>query len=165
MTCRDIERMLDRFLDGELEARAMRTVALHVTRCEPCEAALQQQERLQDVVVETFADAVAEVEFTRFWPGVASRIGPIRARWWSRPGMFGDAMLRPLVAAGAVAVAAVVAFVVWRGGLASAVDAPPPVNNQVRIDSLRSDARSVALLSEPRSNTTVIWVVDEGATP
>ena len=42
MTCREVEKLLDLFLDGELEARAMRAVALHVTRCAACEALLQR---------------------------------------------------------------------------------------------------------------------------
>ena len=36
------------------------------------------------------------------------------------------------------------------------------VNNQARIDALTSDAAAVTLLSEPKTNTTVIWVSDEG---
>ncbi len=46
MTCRDVEKLLDLFLDGELEARNKRGVALPVTRRVSCERLLQQPARL-----------------------------------------------------------------------------------------------------------------------
>jgi anti-sigma factor RsiW len=161
MTCREAEKLLDLFLDGELEARPMRTVALHVTRCASCEALLQRQERLQDAIAETYAEAVAEVDFTTFWPGVAARMTdrrrPVRT-WLSRAREIGGGRAAGLAAAAAITVLGI--LWVWRVPPAGA---PVRTDNQVRIDSLVSESRSVALLSEPESNTTVIWVIDDGA--
>jgi anti-sigma factor RsiW len=158
MTCREVQKLLDLFLDGELEGRTMRAVALHVTRCPPCEAILQSFERLQDLVADTFTDVLAEVDFSSFWPRVASRIESVRRPFHLVPRL-GELGARSAIAA-AVAAGLVVATLFWRGlpGGTARVRA----NNEVRIDSLRTEASSVALLSEPTSNTTVIWVVDGG---
>src|SRR5213594_3487306 len=83
MTCREVQKLLDLFLDGELEARAMRGVALHVTRCPACEAILQRLERLEDVIADTFSDAVAEVDFSTFWPRIAARAETPRPSLWA----------------------------------------------------------------------------------
>ena len=166
MTCRDVEKQLDLFLDGELEARAMRAVALHATRCASCEPALQRMERVQDLVAESFAEAVAEVDFSTFWPLLAAR-----ADSQARPPAGGFAALRaslrsralrPLLATAAVVAAVWLVTEVWRMPWGPPLESVARANNQVRIDSLASDAHSVALLSEPTSDTTVIWVVDDG---
>jgi anti-sigma factor RsiW len=163
MICRDIEKMLDRFLDGELEARSMRAVALHVTRCPACERLLQELERLQEMVVEGVNEAVARVDFTRFWPDIAGQAEVVQRSFGGVRERLRAFAARPVVIAVVMAVALLVsALEIWRAGatLSAATSGPP--NNQARIDSLVSDAPSVALLSEPVSNTTVIWV-DEGA--
>jgi len=164
MTCREVEKLLDLFLDGELEARAMRGVALHVTRCPACEGILQGVERLQDLIAETFSDALAEVDFSRFWSRIAARAQTPRrsvlAALLGRTRELG-AGLGLTVAAAAVAGLAI-GILLWSGG--PRWQAGARINNQVRIDTLRSEAPSVAVLSEPASNTTVIWVVDDGET-
>ncbi|MBI3768595.1 MAG: zf-HC2 domain-containing protein [Deltaproteobacteria bacterium] len=162
MTCREVEKLLDLFLDGELEARTMRTVALHVTRCEPCEALLQGLERLQDVVGDTIGDAVAEVDFARFWPSIAAEVDGVQRSWRGLGGRVRALARTPLVIAAAMAAALVVsAIALWRE--MPAIPPPPTVvNNQVRIDTLTSDAPAVALLSESATNTTVIWISEEG---
>lgn len=166
MTCRDVEKQLDLFLDGELEARAMRAVALHATRCTSCEAALQRLERVQDVVGESFTDAVAGVDFSTFWPAVAARAErPRRSFAGVLAALRTPARLRaarPLLAAAATLAAVWIAAGLWRGAVAPTVERIARANNQARIDSLASEAPSVALVSEPVTNTTVIWVVDDG---
>jgi len=161
MTCREAEKMLDLFVDGELDGRLMRAVALHVTRCGPCEALLQGIERLQDAVAATMADAVADVDFSGFWSSISGHVDAVQRSWRGLRGRARELAWRPALAAAAMAAAlAVSAIAIWRqlpGG------APRLVNNQARIDALTSDAPAVALLSEPKTNTTVIWISDEGA--
>src|SRR3990172_11934247 len=106
MTCREVEKLLDLFLDGELEARAMRNVALHVTRCSPCEQILQRLERLQDAVTDSFAEAVAEVDFSTFWPGVSERTVGLRGGWVGLPARVAE-RVRALAAMPVVNLAAV----------------------------------------------------------
>ena len=159
MTCREVQKLLDLFLDGELEARTMRGVALHVTRCPACEALLQRFERLQDLIADTFSDVLAEVDFSTFWPHVSSRIQSLRRPLLAAPAALLDRLRAPAALTTLAAAAALaLATLLWRG--AAPWQVPARVNNQVRIDFLRSDAPSVALLSEPATNTTVIWVVD-----
>ena len=163
MTCREAEKLLDLFVDGELEARLMRAVALHVTRCAPCEALLQQIERLQDALADAMTDAVADVDFSRFWPSIAGRVDTAQRSWRGLRGRVRELAWRPTLVAGAMAAAlAVSAIALWRELPAAA---PRVVNNQARIDALTSDASSVTLLSESKTNTTVIWVSDEGMQP
>ena len=160
MTCRDIEKMLDLFLDGELEARSMRAVALHVTRCVPCERLLQHLERLQDLVVESVNEAVADVDFSPFWSSIAARADAAQRSFGGVGERLRAEVRRPAVIALAMAAALLVSVMaLWQAGTSPSV--PTVTNNQARIDSLTSDARSVALFSEPGSNTTVIWI-DEG---
>jgi anti-sigma factor RsiW len=158
MTCREAEKLLDLFLDGEIEARTMRAVALHVTRCTPCESLLQGLERLQDLVAETMADAVGDVDFSRLWPTIAGKVDAVQRSWRGIGGRVRMLARSPLVVAAAMAAALTVsALALWRELPATV----PAVNNQARIDALTSDALAVALLSEPVTNTTVIWIFDE----
>lgn len=158
MTCREVEKLLDLFLDGELEGRTMRAIALHVTRCPPCEALLQGLERLQDFVAAAMSDAVADVDFSRFWPSIADRVDVVQRSWRGVGGRLRELARRPIAVAAVAAVAVVLGGVaVWR----LLPVTPPTVNNQARIDTLTSDAPTVALLSEPATNTTVIWIPEE----
>src|SRR5437763_6452703 len=115
MTCREAEKLLDLFIDGELDGRMMRAVALHVTRCGPCEALLQPLERLQDSIAETMADAVADVDFSRFWPSITGRVDGVQ-RSWRRLGSRARELARsPVLVAAAMAAALVVsAIALWR---------------------------------------------------
>src|SRR5947208_741162 len=119
MTCREVEKVADLFVDGELEARVMRAVAMHVTRCAPCEALIQRLERLQDVISDTFHEALANVDFSRFWSAVSVRAGELRG---SRLGALGRriAGVRVLTPARTAAIAAAIvlilgAYTVFRG--------------------------------------------------
>jgi hypothetical protein len=158
------------FLDGELEARQMRDVALHSTRCDECEGELRRMERLQDLVSAEVASRVEDIALGMVWEGVAARISPVsrpwgqRLReWWEEGGMVRHAWM-PLSAAAAVAV---LAALLWQqpqaaknpSQVASAVD------NSAIVDSLQSNANSVAFLREPETNTMVLWITDNGPAP
>jgi anti-sigma factor RsiW len=133
MTCRDIEKLLDLFLDGELEARNMRAVALHVTRCEPCERLLQHLERVQDLVVESINEAVADVDFSRLWPGIAARADAAQRSFGGVGERLRAEARRPAVIAAAMAAALLVSVIaLWRAGMSLSV--PTVTNNQARID-------------------------------
>src|SRR5262245_16268623 len=89
MNCRETRPLLPLFFDGELEARQMRAVALHSTRCSDCENELRQFERVQEAVSSHIAHLVDEVDLDQVWAGVAPRLEsrvPSLARrlrtWW-----------------------------------------------------------------------------------
>src|SRR5438445_11526663 len=84
MTCRDTSNLLPLFFDGEIDARQMRAVALHSTRCQTCEAELRQLERGQDLISEHIHSAVDEIDFANFWSAIEPRLGSVRLRWWTR---------------------------------------------------------------------------------
>jgi len=168
MTCRDVGGLLPLFLDGELDARRMRTVALHSSRCVECEGELRRLERLQDLVGETIHARVEELDLGQIWPGVQARLGTVRVSWWQRCRIWWEERdptwwIR-VPAVGLAAAAAVLAFVVWSGdpgNVAQPVSPVAAVDNSATIDSLDSTASAVAVLNEPETNTTVLWVNDD----
>jgi hypothetical protein len=167
MTCRDVNGLLSLFFDGELDARQMRDVALHSSRCADCEGELRRFERGQELVATTVRAQIDDLDLSQVWPAVAERIGSIRVPWWQRARLWWEAReplgWRPLPAFGVVAATAAVALVLWSGrpDAPQVAEVPPVVDNSATIDSLDSNAEAVAVLSEPETNTTVLWVNDE----
>ncbi len=77
MNCRETERLLDTFFDGELDGRLMRDAALHITQCQTCERELQAKERVKTLVVDTVRDQVDQVdpsELKSMWAGIEDGI-------------------------------------------------------------------------------------------
>ena len=60
MTCGEVEKVLEAFVDGELPGGAMRETARHLARCASCEAMAVQLEVLQESVRRAVLDEVAE---------------------------------------------------------------------------------------------------------
>lgn len=171
MTCREATNLVPLFLDGELDSRQMRAVALHGTRCPSCETELRELERLQELVSENISARVDEVDFSEFWTGVERRLGTIQVSWWRRwsaswsDGDRGWTMRWPVFAAAAAAIAVLAFFFLVRAPqLTTQPDAArlAAVDNAATIDSLDADADSVAVLSDPETRTTVLWVSEDG---
>jgi hypothetical protein len=81
VTCRDAERLIDTFFDGELDGRLMREAALHVTRCRRCEGEIQDRERIHDVLKSAVDADVAGVDLAAIWAGIEPAIDrEVRAR-------------------------------------------------------------------------------------
>lgn len=170
MTCRETSNLLPLFFDGELDPRQMRAVALHSSRCAHCESELRQLERLQELVSTTVASAVDEIDASEFLAGVEARLGPTRCSWWKRTRNWWEerefhwTALPVLVSAGAIAA---LALILW-------TRAPQPttrpevsqvatVDNATSIDWLDTDLDSVAVINDPETSTTVLWVSDDAA--
>jgi anti-sigma factor RsiW len=166
MTCRETRPLLPLFFDGELEARQMRAVALHSTRCPECEDELRHFEHLQEAISSHIAAMVDEVDLEQVWAGVAPRLAaraPSPARrlraWWDEL-HFGWTMRGPAFAAAAAAV--LLTLAVWQRDDA----APPPpiaqqVDNSAVLDSVQSSVDSVALVTDAETNTTLLWIMDD----
>ena len=171
MTCREVSSLLPLFFDGELDARQMRTVALHSTRCPSCEEDLRQLERVQELISETINTAADEIELETFWPAVQRRLSAtrqpswLRLRAWWNEGKPAWMIRLPAFAAAAV-IAALVLLLFGR--------TPEPtirpeasqfaaVDNATSIESLETDLDSVAVLNDPETRTTVLWVNDTSA--
>ena len=169
-------RRLGGYRDDELSAGARRRVDTHLQRCERCSRELAALNRLHTALVLGVADP-PEAVWTAFWPQVRDRIavpgarpGPIRRPLW------GPAMVRPrlgfapALAAGALAVLAIVAP--WQRAPHEspaptlAVTGPelastqPTGLDQVVIQSVETEDPDVPVMvyASPESDMTVLWV-------
>jgi anti-sigma factor RsiW len=165
MNCREAHPLLPLFFDGELDARQLRGVALHSTRCPSCEQELQQLERIQDLVVNAVTVRADEVDLSGLWSGIEPRINVVPPSWMVRARSWWEThqydWTWPASALAALGAAALLAFALSP----AAKDARPPqiagVDNSANLDVVESHVDSMALLSEPETNTMVLWISDE----
>lgn len=172
MNCRETRPLLPLFFDGELEARQMRAVALHSTRCADCETELRHFERLQEAVASHITAMVDDVDLAQIWSGVAPRL-EVRApslahrlrTWWEEREL-GWSLSGPAFAAAAAVVLLTLAF--WRDGnpaqpevASSRPAATRLVDNSALLDSVQSSVDSVALVTDEETNTTLLWIMDD----
>jgi hypothetical protein len=259
VNCREAERLIDTFYDGELDGRSMRDAAMHITRCKRCEGELNERERIQKLLSATIEGEIADIDLDRIWAAVeptlahapprglpslrrlgwvgenapaaarSARIGGLLGRnaiesepdgeldpaQWAVPGARRGRLWQWSLAGGAALAASVLlalALVPSGPGGRSAetrvqaalrdgerpaasteiartqsqpqavaqrapvvtgsaapfdlarTELPHPAraaNKQVQVDSVNFPRSSVAMWSEPASDTTVIWVEDE----
>ena len=170
MTCRDAAALLPLFFDGELDANQMRAVALHSTRCVDCEGVLRQLERLQDLVSAHVVAAVDDVDLSSFWSDVERRLGPtqvswaerLRAWWGERDSVWAVPPWPALAAVGAaLAIGLALAARVQTPTIHPDAGQVATRDNAALLDSLDTDAPSVAVLSDPETRTMVLWVSED----
>jgi anti-sigma factor RsiW len=159
-----VQSLLPLFFDSELDARQMRSVAVHSATCESCEGELRQLERLQEMVAETIGSQVDDVDLSGFWQTIERRIGPQRQSWrsnvrqWWETHSSGWAIGTPVLGA-AVAGFLLAITLMWRPDAPQVAGTPPPnADNPITVHSIES-ASNVALLSE--ADTLVLWVDEE----
>jgi len=176
MTCREALNLVPLLLDGELESRQMRALVIHSTRCTPCETELRQLEHLQEIVSETVNARVDELDLSNFWARIEERLTTRELTWWQRLRAWWDAgegrwiVQVPAFAAAAVIVALAIVFftrtpAATTDPTASQVAA---ADNTATIEQLETDADSVAVVNDPETRTTALWLVDDtrsGETP
>jgi len=169
MTCREAANLLALFFDGELDARQMRAVALHSTRCSTCEQDLRQLERMQDLINENVTGAVDAIDFSTFWSAVEDRLPAVRTPWrvglrdWWTNGSDHRWLVRFPAFAAAMAIAVLALYLLTHATQPSVEPAAPQVaaaDNPTTIDSLDTDVDSVAVVSDPETRTMVLWVND-----
>ncbi len=236
MNCREAERLIDTFYDGELDGRSMRDAALHITRCKRCEAELNQRESLQKLISSAVEDEIADIDLGSIWAAVEPTLSPparstpslrvaassarvgelllgrhrapessddLDPETWEAPPSRGRRAWRWSVAGGAALAASVLLALALIPGetptgspertIASTEVARPPAaapqmvarapavaggppfgvanagfaraarntNKQVQVESVNFPRSSVAMWSEPATDTTVIWIEDE----
>jgi anti-sigma factor RsiW len=174
--CWLIRRRLGAYQDGELAPGARRRVEAHLQGCRPCSQQVQALAGLRTALALAVVDP-SEAVWTAFWPQVRARIAvpaPAPASGWERAW---DAVrvrprlaLAPALAAGALAVLAVVAP--WQrapqqgpaptsvaGGLET-TGAQPAGLDQVVIQSIETEDPDLPVMvyKNPESDVTVLWV-------
>jgi anti-sigma factor RsiW len=174
--CWLIRRRLGAYEDGELSSGARSRVGAHVRGCEPCRRQLDGLGRLRTALALDAVDP-SEAIWTAFWPQVRTRIAaspPVQSPVWER--VLGVVRARqrlglaPALAAGALAVLAVVAP--WQrapqqppapasvAGGPETVGVQPAGLDQVVIQSIETDDPDIPVMvyASPESDVTVLWV-------
>ncbi|HZP43232.1 MAG TPA: zf-HC2 domain-containing protein [Candidatus Binatia bacterium] len=158
MTCAEVDRHLDAFVDGELPAAMLLEVARHASGCATCDAAVRTLTELQHRIAATAEADAAALDLSGVWPAVAAGIEreESRATWTRRM-----AMAPTLAAAFALAAAALF----WVRAASGPSGEVPRVAthrpNQAVIERLDSEAR-IELRRERKNGTTLIMVSDDG---
>jgi hypothetical protein len=70
VNCREAERLIDTFYDGELDGRSMRDAAMHITRCKRCESELNEREGIQKLLSSAVESEIAGIDMSRIWAAV-----------------------------------------------------------------------------------------------
>ncbi|HWH79644.1 MAG TPA: zf-HC2 domain-containing protein [Candidatus Binatus sp.] len=156
--CEAIREMMGRWLDGELSLTDGETVRLHVASCADCGAVHRQLAKLETTLKRALVDDPAPVEFLPFWRGVQQRINEKRP-WHEELRERIDGFLTAPRIAWGVPVVIVLLLGVW------SLDSYLPGwrfggarNSFASVESIDGHGRSVALLRENETKTTVIWL-------
>jgi anti-sigma factor RsiW len=156
--CERTQELIGRWLDGELSVAESERVRVHVESCTECPAAQRKLEKIERALNSVLIGEAAKVEFAPFWREVERRINE-RRPWYHE---WLDRLV--IVPRSAWAVPAVIALLLallsfdsyfpgWRGGVTRASFAA--------VDSIDAHGRSVALLRENDTKTTVIWLYED----
>jgi hypothetical protein len=168
MNCRESRPLLPLFLDGELESRQMRAVALHSTRCFECEEELRSMERLQEAIASHISAEVDQIDLDLVWTAVAPRLGSTSPNWQQRWEEWWDSIREggrtwgPVSAA--VAAAGILAILLWQGDGSTPPEqlAAGDRDSGVIVESVRSSVGSLALVNEPNTDTMLMWITEDG---
>lgn len=159
--CANIRESIGRWLDGELSPAESEAARQHVSACAGCAETRRQLEKIDATLKSVLAAEAARVEFMPLWREVQSRVNRKRA-WYADLLDWSRALLTtPRVA---WAVPTVIALLLglfsldsywfgWRFGASR--------NSFAAVDSIDAHGRSVALLRENETKTTVIWLYED----
>ena len=153
--CEHIERSMGRWLDGQLSAAESDVVRAHVSLCASCGAMQRRFERLERVMGSVLVAEAPKIEFAPFWRALEQRIRE-KTPWHKElRERIHDWFVVPRTAWAIPALLVILLAVIsydsyfpfWRSR-----------NNLATVESIDAHGRSVALLREDESKTTVIWL-------
>jgi len=156
--CENIRDSIGRWLDGELTPSESAAVQAHVATCAECAEARRQLESLQRALTGVLVADAAPIEFMPFWREVQRRINLKRA-WYEDISEWAREFFTAPRVAWSVPVAIVLLLAVF--SLDSYFPGNPfggSRNSFASVESIDAHGRSVALLRENESKTTVIWL-------
>ena len=155
--CERVQETIGRWLDGEMPLGDGESLRAHVTHCVECGEARRRLEKVQLALKSVLVVETPAIEFQPFWQAVERRIQEKRSwheDWfdWAR-GLF----TAPRIA-WAVPLAIGLLLVLfsadgWRFGSSR--------GSFASVESIDAYGRSVALLRENESKTTVIWLYQD----
>lgn len=85
MDCRECQRLLQAYLDGDLDGAPFAAVEHHLERCPDCRAELDRLVKMRDLLKELREVEVPEGERDTFIEALMQRIEAERARGYRRP--------------------------------------------------------------------------------
>jgi predicted anti-sigma-YlaC factor YlaD len=153
--CERIEQLIERWIDDELKGADEAIVRAHLGGCGRCRAAQRDLEQLGATLESVLVTNAPKLEFAPFWRGIEQRLhdqipwhqGLLeRARGW-----FGTPRA-------AWAIPTIIAVLIGVLSYESYLPIGRPRNHLTTVESIDSHGRSVALLREDESRTTVIWL-------
>jgi anti-sigma factor RsiW len=155
--CQSIRESISSWLDGELSAAESESVCAHLASCPDCGETQRQLEKMHLALKAALTSQAPQIEFMSFWRGVERRINEKRA--WYEDLLDGSRRLftAPRVAwmvpavIGLVLVLISMEFMPFRGSR----------NSFASVESIDAYGRSVALLREHETKTTVIWLYQD----
>ena len=156
--CENCRDSIGRWLDGELSPIESAAVEAHVEACAECGEARRQLESLQRALTGVLVTDAAPIEFIPFWREVQHRINSKRAWYedvsqWAR-----EFFTAPRIAWGVPAAIVLLLAVVSLDSYFPWMRFGGGRNNFASVESIDGHGRSVALLRENDSKTTVIWL-------
>jgi hypothetical protein len=168
MTCSDVERSLDAFIDRELPTPVLLEIARHASGCGPCDETVRQFAALGEAINQTIVAEAGALDLSSVWPVVSRRIDPLttRRRFRERVRVL-PAWAVTFAAAASLAVVmrqAMPQLAGWVTPHLAASTASAPVQmarvtarpHQAVIDRLAG--KNVVVRSEPKGGSTMIWV-------
>jgi hypothetical protein len=160
LSCQEVQKRFDVFLDGETDGRTMRDLALHVAQCAACEGELRGYERLHVAFTGFLGREVDRIDVAALWTRIEAGLGaPPRRSWRESVGEWWQSRTGVPWVAPALAAAASFAAVVTVASLraTSGGEVPAVASNEAHIEQLDASASHVAVWSEPVESTTAIW--------
>jgi predicted anti-sigma-YlaC factor YlaD len=153
--CKFIRESLGAWLDCELSPSDSEVIRLHLESCAPCDGERRQLEQLHFSLKSLLESNVPRVAFEPFWLGVRERITAKRS-WheemvqWVRSTFAGPGL--------AWVVPAVIVVLLGVLSFDSFWKLRTQRNNFAAVESIDAHGRTVALLREDETKTTVIWL-------
>ena len=155
--CEGIRESIGSWLDGELSAAESESVRAHLVSCTDCGETRRRLEKMQLALKAALISQAPQIEFMSFWRGVERRINQKQAWYddlldWSR-GLFAAPRVAWMVPAVIGILLVLASTDVWRLGGSR--------NSFASVESIDAYGRSVALLREQETKTTVIWLYQD----
>jgi anti-sigma factor RsiW len=155
--CEAIRESIGSWLDDELSAAESESVRVHLASCSDCGEMRRRLEKMHLELKTALTSEAPQIEFMSFWRGVERRINQKRAWYddfldWSRD-LFAAPRLAWTVPVAIGVLLVLVSTDVWRLGGSR--------NSFASVESIDAYGRSVALLREQETKTTVIWLYQD----